>query len=110
VQQFGENWTSGKLYETHSDVNGLKVKASAKEDEYRLAAYVYPAIGKIPIADVTESDIERVMREAEKRARKSTGARSARARGSSFTSACADCSTWRSGRAGSALTRRFRST
>lgn len=73
VQQFGEQWTSGALFETYGDVNGLKVKASAKSDAARLGAYVYPVIGSKPIADVTETDIEEVMRQAEKKARKKLG-------------------------------------
>jgi hypothetical protein len=45
VQQFGELWTSGKLYERHGEVKGLRVKRSAKSDETRLKAHVYPFIG-----------------------------------------------------------------
>jgi integrase len=70
VQKFGEQWTSGDLFERHGDVNGLKIKASAKTDASRLAAYVYPVIGTKLVADVTEADIEDVMRRAEKKARK----------------------------------------
>src|SRR6478736_80496 len=73
VKQFGEQWTTGKLYESHKDVNALRVKKSAKTDGYRLAAYVYPAIGSKPVADVTEQDIESVMATAEKKARKRLG-------------------------------------
>jgi integrase len=49
------------------------VKKSAKTDGYRLAAYVYPAIGSKPVADVTEQDIENVLAAAEKKARKRLG-------------------------------------
>jgi integrase len=69
VQKFGEQWTTGKLYETHGDVNALRVKKSAKSDGYRLAAYVYPEIGSKPVAGVTEQDIEQVMAAAERKAR-----------------------------------------
>jgi len=70
VEQFGEQWTSGQLFETHGEINGLKEKASAKDDAYRLGGYVYPVIGKKPVADVTEQDIEQIMREAQSRAKK----------------------------------------
>jgi integrase len=73
VKQFGEQWTTGQLYESHGDVNALRVKKSAKTDGYRLAAYVYPVIGAKPVADVTEQDIEAVMSAAEKKARKRLG-------------------------------------
>jgi hypothetical protein len=58
----GELWTSGKLYEQHGEVRGLRPKASATQDEYRLGAYVHPVIGSKPVARVT--DIEQVMAEA----------------------------------------------
>jgi integrase len=64
VQQFGEQWTSGELYRKHGRINGLRPKASANEDKYRLRAYVYPEIGSKLIADVTEQDVERVMAKA----------------------------------------------
>lgn len=70
VQQLGEQWTSGTLYETHGDVNALREKKSAKTDGYRLKAYVYPVIGPKPVAEVTEQDIEAVMAAAERKARK----------------------------------------
>lgn len=68
VRQFGERWTSGKLYETHGEVRGLRVKASASDDESRLEAHVYPLIGPRPIADITEAEIERTLAEAARRA------------------------------------------
>lgn len=64
VQEFGELWTSGKLYERHGDVNKLKLKASAEDDKWRLAKYVYPKLGSKSVADVTEQDIEQVLTEA----------------------------------------------
>ena len=42
VKQFGEQWTTHKLYELHGEVNALREKASAKDDAYRLGRYVYP--------------------------------------------------------------------
>lgn len=70
VQQFGESWTSGKLLDRHGDINGLREKKSVRNDEHRLKAYVYPEIGKMTVFAVKEQDIERVMRQAEKRAKK----------------------------------------
>lgn len=64
VKEFGEQWTSGELYERHGEVNKLREKASAKDDAYRLAKYVYPLIGAMPVADVTEQDIEHVLNES----------------------------------------------
>jgi integrase len=69
VQQFGEQWTSGKLLELHGEVNGLKEKASVGDDESRLKRYVYPEIGSTAVADVTEQDIERVLAAAPRRVR-----------------------------------------
>lgn len=73
VQQFGEAWTSGKLYERHGDVNGLRQKKSASNDAHRLAAYVYPLIGAKPVAEVAEEDIERILASAERNARRRLG-------------------------------------
>jgi hypothetical protein len=70
VREFGELWTSGDLYRRHGEVKGLKLKRSARQDAYRLGAYVYPLIGDTPVADVTEQDIERVMAEAPRIAQK----------------------------------------
>lgn len=53
VQQFGELWTSGQLYELHGEVRGLAPKASSKDDATRLAAHVYPYIGHVAVKDVT---------------------------------------------------------
>jgi integrase len=78
VRKFGESWTSGDLYRTHGEINGLKPKASAKDDAYRLKRYVYPVIGDKAVADVTEDDAKRVMKEAESRARKLEGVRKLR--------------------------------
>jgi integrase len=73
VEQFGKLWTSHELFKTHGEVNALREKASAKDDAYRLGRYVYPVIGSKPVADVTEADIETIMREAQSRARKLKG-------------------------------------
>jgi integrase len=73
VQSFGERWTSGKLFETHGDVNKLKIKSTARDDRYRLAKYVYPVIGSIPVASVTEQDIERVLAAAGRKGKGKTG-------------------------------------
>lgn len=64
VRQFGELWTSGKLYELHGEVRGLKEKKSVDDDRYRLQRHVYPFIGNLAVADVTEQDIERCMAKA----------------------------------------------
>jgi integrase len=69
VQQFGELWTSGELLKRFGEVKGLRAKASAKDDEYRLKRYVYPEIGGLCVADVTEQDIERVMASTTRRKR-----------------------------------------
>jgi len=73
VRQFGERWTSGKLYETHGEVRGLGPKASARHDRVRLEAHVYPLIGPRPIADITEAEIERALAEAASRAAEKLG-------------------------------------
>ena len=67
VKEFGEQWTSGELYERYGEVNNLRPKASAEDDEYRLKKYVYPLIGAVPVADVTEADIEHVLNEASRK-------------------------------------------
>ncbi len=61
VQTFGEAWTSGKLLADHGPINNLKVKKSVRSDINRLKRYVYPAIGKLAVPDVTDEDIDRVM-------------------------------------------------
>jgi integrase len=67
VEEFGDLWTSGKLYEQHGEVNKLRPKATADDDEYRLKKYVYPKIGSRPVADIAESDIEHVLNEASRK-------------------------------------------
>jgi integrase len=64
VEQFGELWTSGELLKTHGEVRKLKKKKSVEDDVYRLRAHVYPYIGRKPVADVTEQDIEQTVARA----------------------------------------------
>ncbi|HEX7481244.1 MAG TPA: tyrosine-type recombinase/integrase [Polyangiales bacterium] len=64
VKQFGELWTSNELYKIHGQVRGLKPKKSAGADKVRLTAHVYPHIGGLAVADITEQDIERCMAKA----------------------------------------------
>lgn len=63
VRELGEAWTSGDLLRRFGPVNGLKVKRSARLDRYRLDAYVNKRLGDKRVADVTDADVERVMRE-----------------------------------------------
>jgi integrase len=69
VQQFGELWTSGELVKRYGEVKGLRAKASAKDDEYRLKRYVYPEIGGLKVVEVAEQDVERVMAATSRRKR-----------------------------------------
>lgn len=64
VETFGRDWTSGKLYQRHGEVRGLRPKKSAKDDASRLETYVYPLLGSKAVAEVTEGDIETVLAEA----------------------------------------------
>ena len=66
VEEFGEEWTSGKLYAKHGEVRKLKPKASAKDDEIRLRAHVYPHIGNISVAAVTEPMVEQCVAKAQR--------------------------------------------
>ena len=75
VEEFGELWTSGKLYERHGDVNKLRPKASAEDDKWRLAKYVYPKLGSKFVADVTEQDVEQVLTEASRIGKSSASGR-----------------------------------
>lgn len=61
VRAFGEAWTSGELLRSYGAVNGLRTKKSVAKDRQRLRKVVYPVIGSIPIADVTDAHIDRVM-------------------------------------------------
>jgi integrase len=54
-------WISGDMFREHGAVNGLKIKASADVDGWRVRRYVYPLIGPKLVADVTEEDIERIL-------------------------------------------------
>ena len=59
-EDVGKDWTDGKLHRLYPD--HVRKKSSVGDDVYRLAKYVYPEIGPIPIADVTLADVERAMR------------------------------------------------
>lgn len=59
VRELGLDYTSGRLFQRHGSIRGLrKKKASMKSDANRLQAYVYPHIGDMAVADVREEDIE----------------------------------------------------
>ena len=65
----GDAWTSGKLYRDHGNVNGLREKASADVDSWRLARLYKvktrgpsgPDFGDLAIAEVREEDLERAL-------------------------------------------------
>jgi integrase len=71
VKDLGDAWTSGKLLREHGRVYGLKEKASAGDDVYRLGRCypvrprggTGPTFGDLPVADVTEEDVAVVLRE-----------------------------------------------
>jgi integrase len=56
------------LSATHGEVRGLKEKKSVDDDRYRLRRHVYPFIGHLPVADVTEIDVERALAKAAQKA------------------------------------------
>lgn len=58
-REFAEEWTSGKLHKRFPD--HVKLKKTADEDVYRLAAHVYPTIGDLPLRLISLEDAERVM-------------------------------------------------
>lgn len=70
VEQFGTDWTSGALLARYGSVNRLKTKKSSDSDRRRLARYLYPILGKVRVADVTEGDIDRVMADVRSRSTK----------------------------------------
>lgn len=59
IQEFGEQWTSGKLHERWPD--HVKKKRSAEDDEERLRLYVYPLVGSIALPEFTTSHADLVM-------------------------------------------------
>ncbi len=69
VKTLGEAWTSGKLFRDHGNVNGLREKASADVDGWRLARLYKvktrgpsgPDFGDLAIAEVREEDLERAL-------------------------------------------------
>lgn len=73
VKEFGELWTSGKLYERHGEVRGLRPKKSADADQMRLRAHIFPHLGHRAVADVTEQDIELALAAAARAAEKRMG-------------------------------------
>lgn len=64
VRMFGEEWTSGKLLLKHGKVKRLKVKKSVSDDVRRLEQHVYPYIGSLPVAAVTEQHVEQAFAKA----------------------------------------------
>lgn len=70
VDKFGALWTEGKLLKIYGEKLRLKEKASARDDRNRLQKYVYPYIGSMAVADVEESDIDRLFRKAAEEALK----------------------------------------
>jgi integrase len=73
VEDFGEMWTEGKLFEKYGEVRGLKVKKSASDDRNRLRKNIYPYIGKKAVADVTEDDVQDALARAAAKAAKERG-------------------------------------
>jgi integrase len=61
IHELGERWTSGELARLHPD--HIRPKRSAEDDKERLALYVYPIAGDIPIAAFTLDHAERIMRQ-----------------------------------------------
>ena len=67
VRQFGEDWTSGRLFVRHGDVNKLGEKATAETDRKRLERYVYAfkadgmdvPLGDMPVVDVDDVIVEK---------------------------------------------------
>jgi integrase len=61
VESFGKSWESGALYELHGEVNRLKPGQLAASIRSKLKTYVYPVLGPMPVAAITEQDVDRVM-------------------------------------------------
>lgn len=57
VESFGQMWTSGELLRKFGEVRKLKKKRSAADDRLRLNTHVYPYIGHMPVAAVTEEHV-----------------------------------------------------
>lgn len=64
VEAFGAEWTSGRLYRKHGEVKRLKIKKSAADDVRRLEQHVYPYLGRMAVAAVTEQDVEQAFAKA----------------------------------------------
>lgn len=58
VRVFGNEWTSGALFRRYGKVKRLKIKKSVDDDVRRLEQHVYPFIGDLPVATVSEEQIE----------------------------------------------------
>ena len=59
-RQFGEQWTSGALHLLHPD----HVKAGDHTDNRtRLANYVYPVVGDIPLKDLRLDDLDKIFKQ-----------------------------------------------
>lgn len=61
VEEFGKQWTSGKLHEKWPDHVPAKEASSAKRDAGILKRYVVPEIGSLPLAAVDLGHVESVM-------------------------------------------------
>jgi integrase len=61
VREHFDAWISGALFRTYGAVNGLKPPRPGSVDGWRAGRYVYDAIGRKPVADVTEQDIDKIM-------------------------------------------------
>lgn len=59
IQQFGEQWTKGKLSERWPD--HIKQKRTAEKDRQRLELHVYPVVGSLTVSEFRLEDAERVM-------------------------------------------------
>jgi integrase len=64
VAAFGAEWTSGRLYRKHGEVKRLKIKKSADDDVRRLEQHVYPYLGQMTVAAVTEENVEQAFAKA----------------------------------------------
>lgn len=64
VRAFGHEWTSGALFRRYGKIKRLKIKKSVDDDIRRLEQHVYPFIGDLPVAEVTEEQIEQAFAKA----------------------------------------------
>ena len=54
IEELGRRWTSGELASEYPD--HVRVKESADDDACRLALYVYPVVGPVPVVGVHIDD------------------------------------------------------